>query len=194
MRAGRWLVVSLLISCAAWAEVSPPLPQTLEEAGAQRQRAASMRAEAERRYETEQKNCYTKFMVNDCLAAAKKHYTAAIIEARQLDQPARDFERALKRQEVEAKEAQRLADQPRREAGQQESAERFRAEEAAQAAAREQKLATKAAKAEEGHRKEAARQAKRQAKLEKRAQQETEREARQAARDAGKPAGGATAD
>jgi len=147
MRAGRWLVVSLSISCAVWAEVSPPLPQTLEEAGAQRQKAASMRAEAERRHEAEQKNCYTRFLVNDCLAAAKKRYTATIIEARQLDQPARDFERAAKRQEVEAKEAQRLADQPRREAGQQESAERFRAEEAAQTAAREQKLATKAAKA-----------------------------------------------
>ncbi len=194
MRAGRWLVVSLGISCAAWAEVPPPQPQTLEEAGAQRQRAASMRAEAERRHEVEQKDCHTRFLVNDCLAAAKKRYTAAIIEARRLDQPARDFEREAKRQEVEAKEAQRLTDQPRREAEQQESAERFRAQEAAQAAAREQKLATKAAKAEEGRRKEAARQAKRQARIEKRAQQDAEREARQAVRDAGKSAGKVAAD
>lgn len=122
------------------------------------------------------KNCHTRFLVNDCLAAAKKRYTATIIEARKLDQPARDFQREAKRQEIEAKEAQRLADQPRREAGQQESAERFHAEEAAKTAAREQKLAAKAAKAEEGRRREAARQAKRQAKQEKRAQQDAERE------------------
>jgi len=78
MRVGRLLLALLWISCAAWAEVSLPLPQTLEEASAQRERAASMRAEAERRHEAEQKNCHTRFLVNDCLAAAKKRYTATI--------------------------------------------------------------------------------------------------------------------
>lgn len=188
------LMVLLWMSCAAWAEPpSPPVPvpQTLEEAGAQRERAASMRADAARRLTAEQAQCYAKFLVNDCLVAARKRYTAAIVEARRLDQPARDFEREAKRQEVEAKEAQRIADQPRRESEQQENAERFRAEQAAKASASEQKLAEKTIKAEEGRQKAAAEQAKRQAKLEKRARQDAEREARKAAKDAKEAARGA---
>jgi colicin import membrane protein len=191
MRSGKVLWFSLWVSCAAWAAAPEPaqeVPQTLEAAAEQRARAASMRAEAERRHQADQDRCYTKWLVNDCLAVAKERYTASIVEARKLDQPARDFERQAKRQEVEAKEAQRAADQPRREAEQQESAERHRAEEAAKASAREKKLADKARKAEQGQQNAAAEQARRQAKLQKRAQQDAEREARKAAREGSKPA------
>ncbi len=179
---------------AAWADElapAPEIPQTLEQASAQRARAAAMRDEAERRHEAEKNACYSKFLVNDCLADAKKRYTATIVEARRLDQPARDFEREARRRDVEAEEAQRLADQPAREAEQKASAERFRAEEAAKASARQQKLAEKARQAEEGRQKTAAEQARRQAKLEKRARQDAEREAKKAARQAGSPAAGA---
>ncbi|MBK8579543.1 MAG: hypothetical protein IPN78_15390 [Candidatus Accumulibacter sp.] len=191
MRSGQVLLFSLWVSCAACAappEAAPEVPQTLEAAGEQRARAASMRAEAERRHQADQDRCYTKLLVNDCLVAAKKRYTASIVEARRLDQPARDFERQAKRQEVEAKESKRAADQQQREADQQENAERHRTEEAAKASAREKKLADKARKAEEGQKKAAADQARRQAKLQKRAQQDAEREARKAAREGGKPA------
>lgn len=185
MRAGISLLLVLGMSAVACAEV--PAPQTLEEAKAQRERASALRAEAEHRLDSERKQCYSKFLVNDCLAAAKKRYTATILEAREIDQPARDFEREAKRQEVDAKEAQRLADQPRREAEQKESGERFRAEQAAKTAERERKLAAKAAQAEEGRRKAAAEQAKRQAKQEKRASEEAERQAKKAAHDATNP-------
>jgi len=191
MRSGQVLLFSLWVSCASWAgppEAAPEVPQTREAAGEQRARAASMRAEAVRRHQADQDRCYTKLLVNDCLVAAKKRYTASIVEARRLDQPARDFERQAKRQEVEAKESKRAADQLQREADQQESAERHRTEEAAKASAREKKLADKARKAEEGQKKAAADQARRQAKLQKRAQQDAEREARKAAREGGKPA------
>lgn len=194
MRVGGWLLVSLVMSGAAWADElapAPEIPQTLEQASAQRARAAAMRDEAERRHEAEKNACYSKFLVNDCLADAKKRYTATIVEARRLDQPARDFEREARRRDVEAEEAQRLADQPAREAEQKASAERFRAEEAAKASARQQKLAEKARQAEEGRQKTAAEQARRQAKLEKRARQDAEREAKKAAKQAGAPAPGA---
>ncbi len=179
MRAGSLLRFLLSMSWAAAA--APPVPNTLEEAGAQRERAASMRAEAERSLAAEQTHCHTKILVNDCLAAAKKRYTAAIVEARQIDQPARDFEREAKRQDLEAKEAQRLADQNRRAAEQKESAERFHAEQATKTAERERKLSAKAVKAEEGRQKTAAEQARRQAKLEKRASQDAAREAKHGA-------------
>lgn len=190
MSCRKWLLVGLWMSCAAWAETpSPPAavpekPQTLEQASAQRARAASMRRDAETRHKADQNRCYSKFLVSDCLVAAQKRYTEAIVEARKVDQPAREFEREAKRQEVEAKEAQKAAARPQREAAQQESAERHRAEEAAKAVERERKVAEKATKAEEGRRKKAAEQAKRQAKLEKRAQQDAEREAKKAAKEA----------
>jgi colicin import membrane protein len=184
MRGCRVLAVSVWMSCAAWAESTPPpeVPQTLEQASAQRERAKAMRAEAERQQKEAQDRCYSKFLVNDCLAAAKKRYTEAIVEARRLDQPARDFEREAKRQERAAKEAQHAADLPLREGQQKERAEIYRADEAAKAAAREQKLADKARKAEEGRRKAVAEQASRQAKLDKRAKQDAERAAKKSCR------------
>ena len=51
MRAGSLLGFLLSLSCAAAA--APPVPTTLEEAGAQRERAASLRADAERSLEAE---------------------------------------------------------------------------------------------------------------------------------------------
>ena len=186
---GSVLAVLICLSAAAWAETPLPpqeVPQTLEQAAAQRQRAGAMRAEAERRHLADQDRCYARFLVNDCLAAAKKRYTEAIVGARRLEQPAREFEREAKRQELEAKEAQRAADSPRREAELKDRAETFRAEEAAKLAEREEKLADTARKAEEGRRKTAAEQAKRQEKLEKRARQDAERAAKKAAKEGSK--------
>ena len=81
MRRGSVLAVLMYLSAAAWAEAPlppPDVPQTLEQAAAQRQRASAMRAEAERRHLADQDRCYTKFLVNDCLAAAKKRYTCLL--------------------------------------------------------------------------------------------------------------------
>lgn len=192
MRLASLLVFSLSIACAVWADEAPPtapeVPRTLEQSVAQRERARATRAAAEERYEAEQNSCYGKFLVNSCLADAKRRYTESVIEARKLDQPAIEFEREERRRELEAKEAQRAADQPVRQAEEKESAERFRAEQAAKLAQREAKLADKARQAEEGRRKTAAEQAKRQAKMAKRARQDAEREAKKAATGAARPA------
>lgn len=190
MHPGRWFL-PLLLATSSWlvqaetGEAAPPVPATLDEAHAQRARADALRAEAETRYKAEQNECYRKFLVTDCLVAARKRYTAAIAESRRIDEPARHFEREAKRQEAEAKEAQRLVDHQKREAEQKESAERYRAEQQARAAERERKLADKARQAEEGRQRSAAEQAKRQARLEKRANEQARREAKRAAE--GKP-------
>jgi len=180
---GCLLAVSVLISMVVWAETAPAppaVPQSLAEAKAQREQAASLRDQAERQRQADQERCYSKFLLNDCLAAAKKRYTETILAARKLDQPARDFEREARRQEVAAKEAQRANELPLREAEQKEQGERYRAEQAAKAAEREQRLAEKARKAEQGRQKRAADEARRQEKLDRRARQDAEREAKKA--------------
>ncbi|MBK7325620.1 Biopolymer transport protein TolA [Candidatus Propionivibrio aalborgensis] len=178
------VLFALLSSPLVWAETPAPpeipIPQTLEQADAQRDRAKQLRDEADRNYESEQKACYKKFLVSGCLDEAKQRHTQSMIHARELDIPARDFQREAKRAEVEAKEAERAADIPSREAEQKEQAEKYRAEEAAKAAKRAQKKADKELKAAENRQKMAAEQAKRQAKLEKRAKKDAERAAKKA--------------
>ncbi len=182
-------IILIIFSSAIRAEASSlPVPQTLEEAAAQRAQARELRAEADRRLRAEENLCYAKLLVADCLSAARKRHTALVVEARKLEQPAREFERQAKRQDLADKEAQRAAEQKGRTTADEERAERHRAEEAAKAAEREQKLAEKAKKAEDGRRKTAAEQAQRQAKHERRARKDAERLAKKAAREANKPA------
>ena len=119
---------------AAEPPAAVPQPTTLEEAAAQRKAADQMREAAEARFTEEQAGCYKKFLVNDCLVDAKKRRTQSMIEARNLEAPARDFEREAHRADVEAKEAQRAKEMPQRELEQKEQGEAYRAEEAARAA------------------------------------------------------------
>jgi len=190
MNIRRLLARSLLIAlpslgASAWAQnAAAPVPQTLEEANAQRARATQMHDAAEQNFIAEQEACYAKFLVNSCLDDAKKRRTAALIEARQFDIPAREFQREAKRAEVDAKDAQRAADAPRRAAEEQAQAEKFRADEAARAAEREKKIANKARQAAEGRQNSAAEQAQRQAKQAERAKRDAEladKKAREAA-------------
>ncbi len=185
------LLLSLLLPAAVAAGepvAAVPVPKTLDEAQQQRQRARALREQAERDFQAEQDRCYTLFLVNDCLEQAKRRRIAAIIESRAIDQPARDFERAARRQEVADEDAQRRAEQPQRAAEQLQQGERHRAEQAEKAAARERKLAEKQRQAAEGRQKTAEEQARRQARQEKRARDDAERAARKAAREEGKPA------
>lgn len=176
-------VLALLASPALWAQTAAPevpVPQTLEQAAAQRARASQMVDEADKRYADEEAACYKKFLVNDCLADARKRQTDTVIESRKLDAPAREFEREAKRAEVEAKEAKRAAERPLRDADQKEQAETYRADEAAKAAEREKKIEAKALKAAEGRKKAEEEQAKRLAKQQKRAKKDAERAAKKA--------------
>lgn len=176
----KLMTALLLISPTLWAQTPTapvPEPSTLEEAKAQRARATQMKKAADQLYASEQEACYKKLLVNDCLEAAKKRHTQSIVEARNLDIPARHFEREAKRADVEAKEAKRAADLPAREADQQAQGQQYRSDEAIKAAERQQKIDAKNRKAIEKRRKLADEQAKRQLKNEKRAKKDTERAA-----------------
>ena len=169
-----------LPSAAQPATGSPvPAPQTIEQANAQRLQATQMRDSAEKNHVAEQAACYKKFLVNSCLDDAKKRHTQALIDARKIDNPARDFQREAKRAEVNAKDAERAAKEPVRAAEQKEKASDYRAEEAAKATDRERKKTAKAQQAAEGRQKRAAEEAKRQEKQEKRAKKDAERAARE---------------
>ena len=130
----RALSLLFFVCTPLWAQTSVEIPKTLEQAADQRARAAQMVSDSEKRYADEQAACYEKFLVNGCLDDAKKRHTHTTIEARQLDAPARDFQREAHRAEVEAKEAKLAADRATREAEQKVQAETYRAEEAAKAA------------------------------------------------------------
>ncbi len=157
------------------------LPEALEEARVQRTRAEVLKADAQQRYGVEQEECYRRVLVNDCLEAAKKNHTDAMLKARELDQAGRDVERAAHRHEVEAQEATRAADGQQRAIEQQAQVGQYRAEEVKKAAERERKLADKARQAAEGQRKSAAEQAARREKLAQRAKDDAERTAKKSA-------------
>ena len=182
------LTGSLLLSTALYAQPAPtvPTPQTLEEANAQRARAKQLHDAAERNFLVEQDACYDKFQVNSCLDDAKKRHTQALIDARKLDIPARDFQREAKRADVDAKEQKRDDDALRRAAEQAQQAADFRTTEAAKAAEREKKIADKAAQAAKGRQKSTAEQAKRENKEQQRARRDAERAAKKA-QEAAKP-------
>lgn len=180
-----WLVSWCLSGALCAVEVSPLLPKvptTSDEAAAQRALAESTRVDAERVYKADQNECYGKFLVADCLAAAKKRYTARMVEARNFEQPAKDFQRESRRRELDEKEAQRAADQARRAADEKADVEHYRAEEAAKDTERRQKLADKERRAEEGRKAAIAAEARRQAKRERRAQRDADRQAGKVAR------------
>ena len=187
---GLFVILLLLSSTlraqtpAPGAGAAPAGPQTLEQASAQRERAKALRKSAEDRYTVEQDACYRKILVSSCLEDAKNRYTQSVIEARNVDIPAREFQREARRAEVDAKEAKRVADRPHREAEQKEQGKEFRSTNELRAAEREAKIAAKAQQAAEGRRKLAAEQAQRQARQEERARKDAERAARKASEDA----------
>lgn len=177
------LIALLAISPSLWAQTPVDVPQTLEQANAQRERAAQMTRDADQSYADEQAACYKKILVNGCLADAKKRHTQAVVEARNLDAPARDFQREAHRAEVEAKEAQRAKDNAARDVEQKAQAEQYRADDAAKADERAKKIADKEQQAIAGRQKMEADQAKHQAKLAKKARKEAEMAAKRKAKE-----------
>lgn len=197
----RSFLIVLLIACyplraqTLSATEAPEAPKTLEQAAAQRARAEQMRKDADSRFAAEEKACYKKILVNDCLDKAKKARTPKILEARKLDSAARDFQREARRADAKAKEAKRLADLPAREIQMKERSASYRADEQAKLAEREKKIAAKAEKAAQGRQKAAEEQARRVAKNEKRAKKDAERaakKAKEAAKEEAKAAARAT--
>ena len=178
----RFLPILLLLaaSCLSAQEPGKPpaVPQTLEQADAQILRAETLRKGADALYANEQAACYNKILVNACLSDAKQRHTATMIEARELELPAREFKREANRRDIETEKARREAERPAQEAERQKQAEQYRAEETEKASARAQKEREKEEKAVENRKKLAEEQAARQAKAEQRARRNAEKMAK----------------
>ncbi len=178
----RFLPILLLLaaSCLSAQELGKPpaVPQTLEQADAQILRAETLRKGADALYANEQAACYNKILVNACLSDAKQRHTTTMIEARELELPAREFKREANRRDIETEKARREAERPAQEAERQKQAEQYRAEETEKASARAQKEREKEEKAVENRRKLAEEQAARQAKAEQRARRNAEKMAK----------------
>ena len=183
MHARFFAALLLFASSCLWSQeaASPrPVTQTLEHADTQRQHAERLRKDADKRYADEQAACYSKFLVNSCLSDAKKRHTATMVEARQLELSAREFQREATRSDVEAEKSRREAERPARESEQQEQAERYRAEEAAKATGRAEMQRDKERKVTENRNKLAEEHARRQAREEQRARKNAEKMAKKA--------------
>lgn len=162
------------------AEPPVPTPRTLEEADAQRDRATALREAADVRFAEEEQACYKKFLANKCVEEARARHIQAVIDARKLDIPAREFQREARRAEVDGKTAKRIAEQPARDAERQQQIEDFHTETSTKAAERKAKLAEKAQLAEEGRRKRAQERADYEERKKDWARKDAERAARKA--------------
>ncbi|MBI2772300.1 MAG: hypothetical protein HYX47_21955 [Burkholderiales bacterium] len=80
------LILAVLACSLAQAET----PQRIE---AEQARIVSLRAEAEARYAADQKDCWQKFAVNDCLAAAKARRREVLSDLRRQEISLSDAER-----------------------------------------------------------------------------------------------------
>ncbi|MBK1680428.1 hypothetical protein [Rhodocyclus tenuis] len=187
---GGLALPTVSVAAGEAAKIDFALPQTLEESEALKARADALHAEADRLNAIAQQQCYQKFLVNACLDDAKKAYNRLNLQARPLEQAVRDFERAQRQADADAKETKRAADALSREKEQREQAERYRADEARRAAEREQKIAAKAAQAEAGQRKTAAEEADRRQRDADRAKRKAERDAKKAGNAADGKSGG----
>lgn len=183
--------VSLVFAACLALPVSSLLAAPGQEADwqARLERVASLQVEADQREKAataafEQQNlaCQQKFFVNACVEDARQANITETREIRRLRIEASEMERAVKREQLIAKDAQAAAERAAREQSLPER-ERLRAEDG-QVVERErqQRLDEKARKAEEGARRKAEREAAHQRKLDEHVARMAEREARAAAK------------
>jgi len=180
MKNGLLLILCIVSGILSWNEsqaqsVIAERPQTIEQAVAQREKAAIMRGAAEKQYAEGQQECHRKVFVNNCLAKVKKRYREAMLAARDMDNQARDFDHQVRRDDAQEKIAERIKNQEHKAETHKLQAEQHRQDEAARQVKREKKLAEKSQQAEEGRRKRAEERARHQAKQERREKRNAEK-------------------
>lgn len=168
--------------------------QKLARAKALKEEAARIETDADARLKADNEVCYKKILVSACLEEAKTAHTQRMRESSRRNLEGSELERAVKRNEVAVRDAQRAAEAPKRAAEQEAQGEAFRSSEAKKADARAAKQAEKAQQAAAGRKKRAEDQARHQKKLEeyaqKRAKADEKRRNREAAEAARKQGAG----
>jgi colicin import membrane protein len=148
------VLVLLGLSLAAWAQDDPGT-------AAERARLKSERSAAEAAYKAEEKACYGKFAVTDCLNAAKTRRRGALADLRRQESSLNDAER-------KRKAAQRLRETEERATAERQREENQRARAAASQKQRETEAADKAASRASEDAVRPAKAAQRQEQIEKR--------------------------
>jgi len=177
------LAAFLLPCCVTFAEDSA-WEERLRQADTMRNDAAQRQRAADQAFSRNQLACQEKFLVNDCVNEARAEQIRVRQESREKVRQADAIERAVKREQLAARQAQAATDaeakarnQPQREL---EIAERDRAD----AARRNEIAARKARQAELGAKRKAEREAAHQRKVEAHARKVAAAEAKAAAKAA----------
>ena len=84
------------IAAASLTPAAAALAQDADNSAADRARIGAERGRVEAAFRVEEKNCYTKFAVNDCLVAAKSRRRAALSDLRRQEILLNDAERKRK--------------------------------------------------------------------------------------------------
>lgn len=146
-------------------------------AAAERARLTSERAAAEAAFKSEEKACYGKFGVNDCLNAAKARRRAALADLRRQETSLNDAQR-------KGKAAQRIRDDEERAAAERRREEAQRAKSAQSHKQREAQAADKAATRASGDPARPAKAVQRREQLEQRKAEQDAARSRKARQEA----------
>ena len=161
--------------------------QTMREDAHQlRDRAGSMKSNAEQQFVHDTAECYKKIFVASCLDSAKQRQQKLLAESGELNRKGKDEDREANNLERAAKEAQRAADAPRKEAEEKVRIEKYQREQAEKEASRAAKLEAMARKEAEAERLRPQRlreQQERERKKAKNARNDDERAKRKAAEE-----------
>ncbi len=147
------IIAALILSVAVHAQGRP---DDDEGVAAQRARIAAERSDAEAAFRAQEKACYGKFAVNDCLAAAKAHRREVLADLRRQEVSLNDAQR--KRRAAEHLRNLQERSSPERQQSDTERRDRSMAEQRDREAAAAQKAAGRASSEASGPAKAAERQ------------------------------------
>lgn len=174
MSARAGLVVMLLLAVA---------PARAGEEAAERARIGAERATVEQRHAAEERDCQTRFAVNDCLRAARKRRADALADLRRQEQTLDDAarrQRAAQRQvELDERQSPETREAEARERRERLAAQQVRQAQAEQEAARRAARAASAARAPDAQRPHGRQPDAEAARREREAFEAREREARE---------------
>ena len=100
----------------------------VEQAGSLRERAATLKGEAESRFARDEAACYQKILSNDCRNGIKRTRSNDIDQVRKLESEARAIDRRVRQRDAVVHEEERRAALPQRAKEQAEQASRFHVE------------------------------------------------------------------
>ncbi len=159
------ILAGMLASAGAWAGSAPEAALAADwakrsaQASELNRQARALRDTAEQRYLEQEKGCYAKFMVNNCLDAAKKERIPKVNEARRLEIEAKQIEREVRQEQFVDRDQRNAVELREREASLPQREEKAAAASEKHEAEVEANSRKKAQQAAEGERRRVEREA-----------------------------------